>query len=163
MTESPIMPATNSPVAELTPIEQAETFALRFRGNANHLAIAYGGPLYLVGSALISLTPGDIDLRLLLDRADCEAMWGRRFDHSDIEWSHGKIARHREELKQSRRLTRRWLGGAGLGGARRFDFQFQTGLFTDDGDRHPVMPEKPFLRLDTIPLAILLDAGRGDP
>src|SRR5882672_2964033 len=157
------MPATNSPVAELTPIEQAETFALRFRGNANHLAIAYGGPLYLVGSALISLTPGDIDLRLLLDRADCEAMWGRRFDHSDIEWSHGKIARHREELKQSRRLTRRWLGGAGLWGALRFDFQFQTGLFTDDGDRHPVMPEKPFLRLDTIPLAILLDAGRGDP
>src|ERR1044071_2140254 len=90
-----------------TPLEQAEAFALRFRNNANHLAIAYGGPLYLVGSALTSLVPGDIDLRLLLDRADCEAMWGEYFDHGcppgEIyrEWSAGKLARHREELKQS--------------------------------------------------------------
>ncbi len=145
-----------------TPLEQAETFALRFRGNANHLAIQFGGPLYLVGSALTSLTPGDIDLRLLLDRSDCEAAWGERFDHCDLEWSHGKLARHREELKQSRRLTRRWRGGT-IAGVRRFDFQFQVGLFTDAPDRHPVMPEKPFLRLDTIPIDILLDAGRGDP
>jgi hypothetical protein len=147
----------------MTASEQAETFALRFRGNANHLAIAYGGPLYLVGSALTSLMPGDIDLRLLLDRADCEAMWGRRFDHGGLEWSAGKLARHREELKQSRRLTRRWKGGAIPCGVRRFDFQFQSALFTDAEDRHPVMPERPFLRLDTIPMHILLDAGRGDP
>jgi len=151
------------PADPLSPLARAEMFALRFRSNANHLAIAYGGPLYLVGSALISLVPGDIDLRLLLDRADCEAMWGERFDHSDLEWSAGKLARHREELKQSRRLTRRWRGGAGLGGVRRFDFQFQPGLFTDGGDRHPVMLDKPFLRLDTIPIDILLDSGRGDP
>jgi hypothetical protein len=146
----------------VTPLEQAETFALRFRGNANHLAIAYGGPLYLVGSALTSLTPGDIDLRLLLDRTDCEAMWGEKFDHGDLEWSAGKLSRHREELKQSRRLTRRWKGGA-IVGVRRFDFQFQTGLFTDAPDRHPVMHDKPFLRLDMIPMDVLLDAGRGDP
>lgn len=147
----------------MTPLEQAEMFALRFRNNANHLAIAYGGPLYLVGSALTSLTPGDIDLRLLLDRVDCEAMWGEKFDHGDLDWSPGKLARHREELKQSRRLTRRWRGGA-FNGVRRFDFQFQTGLFTDAADRHPVMPDdKPFLRLDVIPMDILLDAGRGDP
>lgn len=146
----------------MTPLEHARLFALRFRGNANHLAIAYGGPLYLVGSALTSLTPGDIDLRLLLDREDCVAMWGQRFDNSDLEWSAGKLARHREELKQSRRLTRRWKGGAGLG-VRRFDFQFQCGLFTDTEDRHPVMREQPFLRLDTVPIGILLDAGRGDP
>jgi len=81
------------PVATLqTPRDQAEMFAVRFRGNANHLAIAYGGPLYLVGSALTSLRPGDIDLRLLLDRADCEAMWGDAFDNSGIEWSPGKLA-----------------------------------------------------------------------
>lgn len=138
-------------------------FALRFRDNANYLAIAYGGPLYLVGSALTSLAPGDIDLRLLLDRADCEAMWGRRFDHLDLNWSQGKIARHREELKQSRRLTRRWRGGALLGGVRRFDFQFEPALFSDDADRHPIMRDKPSMRLDTIPMDILLDAGRGDP
>lgn len=141
----------------------AEVFALRFRGNANHLAIAYGGPVYLVGSALTSLTPGDIDIRLLLDRVDCEAYWGRRFDHGDLEWSAGKIARYREELKQSRRLTRRWKGGALPSGVRRFDFQFQSALFTDAEDRHPAMPDKPFLRLDVIPMEILLDAGRGDP
>lgn len=139
-------------------------FALRFRGNANHLAIGYGGPLYLVGSALTSQTPGDIDLRLLLLREDAEAMWGERFDHFDLDWSVGKIARHREELKQSRRLTRRWKGGAGLGDyVRRFDFQFQVTLFSDDPDRHPIMPDKPALRLDAIPIGILLDAGRGDP
>jgi len=155
--------AEPEPTPVQTPREQAETFALRFRSNANYLAIAYGGPLYLVGSALTSLVPGDIDLRLLLDRTDCEAMWGERFDQSDLDWSPGKLARHREELKQSRRLTRRWRGGAGFGGARRFDFQFQTGPFTDGGDRHPVMPDKPFLRLDTIPMDVLLDAGRGDP
>lgn len=149
--------------AVVTPLEQAENFALRFRNNANHLAIAYGGPLYLVGSALTSLTPGDIDLRLMLLREDAEAMWGERFDHSDLDWSAGKIARHREELKQSRRLTRRWKGGAGFAGARRFDFQFQSALFTDAEDRHPVMPDKPLLRLDTIPMGILLDSGRGDP
>jgi hypothetical protein len=146
-----------------TPLDQAEAFAVRFRGNANHLAIGYGGPLYLVGSALTSLVPGDIDLRLLLDRADCEAMWGEHFDRGDLDWSPGKLARHREELKQSRRLTRHWRGGAGLGYARRFDFQFQVGLFVEGGDRHPVMHDKPFLRLDTIPIDILLDAGRGDP
>lgn len=150
----------------MTPQESAELFAIRFRGNANHLAIAYGGPLYLVGSALTSLAPDDIDLRLLLDREDCVAMWGEHFDHGGIEWSPGKIARHREELKQSRRLTRRWKGGAGIGDyVRRFDFQFQPALFSSvDPDRHPIMREgKPFLRLDSIPISILLDAGRGDP
>lgn len=146
-----------------TPLEQAEAFAARFRNNANSLAIGFGGPLYLVGSALTSLTPGDIDLRLLLERDDCEAMWGERFDHGDLDWSPGKLARHREELKQSRRLTRRWRGGAGFSGVRRFDFQFQSALFTDSEDRHPVMHDKPFLRLDAIPIGILLGAGRGDP
>lgn len=149
----------------MTPLEHAEQFAIRFRSNANYLAISYGGPLYLVGSCLTSLTPGDIDLRLMLAREDCEAMWGDRFDHSDLEWSPGKLACHREELKQSRRLTRRWKGGAGFGGCvRRFDFQFQSALFSDDPDRHPIMREdRPALRLDAIPIDILLDAGRGDP
>lgn len=144
-------------------MEQAEQFASRFRSNANYLAISYGGPLYLVGSCLTSPLPGDIDLRLMLAREDCEAMWGERFDHSDLDWSPGKLARHREELKQSRRLTRRWKGGAGFGGARRFDFQFEVTLFSDDPDRHPIMREKPTLRLDAIPIDVLLDSGKGDP
>jgi hypothetical protein len=156
-------PDEHFPATKTEARERAEQFAIRFRNNANHLAIAYGGPLYLVGSCLTSLTPGDIDLRLLLDRSDCVAMWGEHFDHGSVEWSAGKLARHREELKQSRRLTRRWRGGAGFDGIRRFDFQFQCGLFTDAEDRHPVMPDKPFLRLDSVPMHILLDAGRGEP
>jgi len=112
--------------------------------------------------ARCTCTPGDINLRLLLDRADCEAMWGDGFDGIGPVWSPGKLAKHREALKQSRRLTRRWRGSAVVG-VRRFDFQFQTALFTDDPDRHPVMGDQPFLRLDEIPMDILLDAGRGDP
>jgi hypothetical protein len=143
----------------VTPIEQAETFALRFRSNANSLAMAYGGPLYLVGSVLTSLEPGDIDLRLMLERDDMETLFGSDFDSHGLEWSPAKWRRERESLKQSRRLTRRWRGG---GPAWRFDFQFQCSLFSEF-DGLPIMREKvPFLRLDTTPLSYFA-AGRGDP
>jgi hypothetical protein len=143
----------------VTPAEQAETFALRFRANANSLAMAYGGPLFLVGSVLTSLEPGDIDLRLILERADMEALFGKDFDSHGIEWSPAKWRVEREGLKQSRRLTRRWRGG---GPTWRFDFQFQCGL-NSDVDGLPIMNEgKPFLRLDTAPLDYF-KAGRGDP
>jgi hypothetical protein len=146
----------------VTPREQAEQFAVRFQGNANSLAVAYGGPLYLVGSSLTSLTPGDIDLRLMLLREDAEEMFGKDCDAHGLEWSTGQLARHREELKQSRRLTRRWRGGAGFG-CRRFDFQFQITLFSDE-TRLPIMREdRQYLRLDAIPIDLLLGAGRGDP
>ncbi len=38
--------------ATLTPRERAESFAAAFRGQANHIAFAYGSPVYLVGSYL---------------------------------------------------------------------------------------------------------------
>lgn len=143
----------------MTPAEIADTFALQFRANANSLAMAYGGPLYLVGSALTSPEPGDIDLRLCMEREDMETLFGGDFDAHGIDWSPAKWRRVREELKQSRRLTRRWRGG---GPAWRFDFQFQCTLFSDF-DGLPIMPEgKPFLRLDTAPLDYFR-AGRGDP
>ena len=143
----------------MTPQEQAETFALRFRGNANSLAMAYGGPMFLVGSVLTSTEPGDIDLRLILERADMEALFGKDFDSHGIEWSAAKWRLEREQLKQSRRLIRRWRGG---GPAWRFDFQFQCGL-NSDATGLPIMHEgKPHLRLDTVPLGYFA-AGRGDP
>lgn len=142
----------------MTPQEQAETFALRFVGNANSLALAYGGPLYLVGSVLTSLEPGDIDLRLMLEHADMEALFGGDFEPRGLEWSNAKWRLEREQLKQSRRLTRRWRGGCP---AWRFDFQFQCTLFSDINGL-PIMREGPHLRLDSVPLSYFA-AGRGDP
>lgn len=140
-------------------MQQAQDFAIRFRGNANSLAVAYGGPLYLVGSVLTSLEPGDIDLRLQLGRDDLETWFGKDFDSHGLEWSAAKWRLEREQLKQSRRLTRRWRGGCP---AWRFDFQFQSTLFSDL-DGLPIMREnKPHLRLDTVPLGFFA-AGRGDP
>jgi hypothetical protein len=133
-------------------------FAIRFRGNANHLALAYGGPLYLVGSMLTSLTPGDIDLRLMLDRQDIVALYGEDWDKSALEWSAGKFMLHREELKQSRRLDRRWRHAFG---PQRFDFQIKCGLFSDVSGL-PIMEDKPHVRLDAVPLDYFR-AGRGDP
>jgi len=141
-----------------TPQQRAETFAISFRTNANSMAMAYGGPLYLVGSMLTSLEPGDVDLRLQLTREDLEEWFGKGADEYAIEWSPGRWAREREQLKQSRRMTRRWRGYP----ARRFDFQFQTTLFSDV-DGLPIMREgKPSMRLDTVPLSYFA-AGRGEP
>ena len=142
----------------MSPAEQADTFALRFRAWANSYAMAYGGPLYLVGSMLTSLEPGDIDLRLQLTREDLELWFGKDFDSHGLEWSPARWRLEREQLKQSRRLTRIWKGGCP---AWRFDFQFQSTLFSDF-DGLPIMREgKPFLRLDTVPLSYFA-AGRGD-
>lgn len=138
--------------------ERADIFATRFRDYANSMAMAYGGPLYLVGSALTSPEPGDIDLRLMLERADMEALFGGDFEQCGPDWSNAKWRLEREQLKQSRRLTRRWRGG---GPAWRFDFQFQCTLFSDI-DGLPIMREGPHLRLDTVPLDYFR-AGRGDP
>lgn len=142
----------------MTPQEQAEQFAIRFRGNANSLAMAYGGPLYLVGSVLTSLEPGDVDLRLQLTRDDLECWFGKDFDSHGLEWSPAKWRLEREQLKQSRRLTRRWRGGCP---AWRIDFQFQSTLFSDI-DGLPIMREGPSLRLDTVPLSYFA-AGKDDP
>lgn len=149
---------TGQVVSDETPQQRAETFAMRFRSNANSLAMAYGGPLYLVGSMLTSLEPGDIDLRLQLTREDLELMFGKDFNAYHLEWSAGQWALEREQLKQSRRLTRRWRGGCG---PRRFDFQFQSTLFSDITGLPIMREDKPSLRLDTVPLSYF-DAGRGD-
>ncbi len=63
-----------------TPMERAAAFARMMRGFGNELAALFGGPLYLVGSILTSHTPGDIDLRLMLDRETCILYWGDDWD-----------------------------------------------------------------------------------
>lgn len=151
-----VAPAEPQIVAPPTPLERAESFARSFRGWANELAMLYGGPLYLVGSALTIDHPGDYDLRLQLDRETCVLYWGDKFGEQSWDPSDGWFARKREELKQSRRITKTF--GRGW---KRFDFQFQCTLFRDDGT--PLMREgKPVLRLDECPTH-LFAAGRGDP
>ena len=139
-----------------TPFERAEMWARSFVGWANDYAMLFGGPIYLVGSKLTSLTPGDIDIRVQLDREACALYWGADFDGPSYNASHGWLSRKREELKQSRRITRTFGRGR-----IRIDFQFQCALFRDDGT--PIMREgRPFLRLDAVPNE-LFSAGMSDP
>ena len=150
-----------------TPLDRAQAFARCMRGFGNELAAMFGGPLYLVGSILTSDNPGDIDLRLMLDRETAVLYWGEDFDGPSYADKPGWFARKREELKQSRRLTRTF----GRGGRARIDFQFQCTLFSGCDDLGnginglPIMRgdgSKPYLRVDTVPNSLFI-AGRGDP
>jgi hypothetical protein len=49
-----------------TPTQHAESFARSFVGLANELALLYGGPVYLVGSMLTTVAPGDSTSRRAL-------------------------------------------------------------------------------------------------
>lgn len=140
----------------MTPTESSELFAAKFLGQANYLAMSYGGPVYLVGSMLTSPTPGDIDLRCLISREDAETWFGERPFLGGNEWSAGQFAIKREELKQSRRMTRRWRCVVGL----RIDFQFQALPCGESAE--PVQDDRPRLRIDRVP-DWMLHAGRGDP
>lgn len=147
-----------------TPLDRGQAFARCMRGFGNELAAMFGGPLYLVGSMLTSDAPGDIDLRLMLDRETAILYWGEGFDGPSWDGKPAWFARKREELKQSRRLTRTFGRGR-----HRIDFQFQVTLFGNCDDRgngidgSPIMRgTKPFLRVDTVPDA-LFTAGRGEP
>lgn len=143
-----------------TPREKAESFALRFRRVANSYALTYGGPLYLVGSMLTSERPGDIDIRVMIERADIEQLFGENVEGIP-EWTPATYARAREELKQSRRLTRRWCR-VGKDWGTRIDFQFQICLMSDVSGLPVMRDDKPSLRLDDVPLAYF-EAGRGEP
>lgn len=151
---------TAAPGAALSPRERAELFALRFRGQANHLAFQFGGPVYLVGSYLTAEIPGDVDIRCLIEREDADLWFGKDSDRTGVEWTPGSFARAREELKQSRRLTRRWKLGNGRTRAK-IDFQLQIALFSD-ATGEPIQDDRPRLRLDTVPND-MLRAGRGEP
>lgn len=131
-------------------------FAMNFTDQANSIAYQWGGPLYVVGSMLTSTQPGDLDLRLAIAREDLIALFGKGADEQGSEWSRGRHWKNREELKQSRRLTRRWRRAW----APRVDFQFCISLFYDDGG--PIWGERPRRRLDTVPLEHF-NAGRGEP
>jgi hypothetical protein len=154
-----------APGGPMTPEERAENFALSFLGNANSLALFFGGPVYLVGSYLTSLHPSDIDVRLAMDFNDARAFFGE--DVADIgnEWGKGRLARHRAQLKESRRMSRRFHKWG------RIDFQiaFTTSTVIKDGVLEivaeldlPFSNGKPFRRLDKIP-DVFFETGRNEP
>jgi hypothetical protein len=128
----------------------AQDFVFAFRPNADSLASLYGAHLYLVGSALTSEHPGDMDVRIRLCGEDWLRLFGRLLPpeegqvHARQWWNV-----NRESLKQSRRMT------------RRYDFRWRIDLqFQIDGvfDSHP----GPKYQLDTA-LDHILDAGFGEP
>lgn len=108
------------------------------------------------------MEPGDIDIRCLIAREDLELWFGSDPDAVGVDWNPASLARCREELKVSRRMTRRWKPGFSPGTTRtRIDFQFQTTLFSDETGE-PIQDDRPRIRLDAVPIE-MLRAGRGDP
>lgn len=113
------------------------------RHQANGLASMFGGPIWMVGSALRLVDPGDVDLRCVIGDHD----WRRLFGLTDkLNGERTRMRRYREELKQSRRLAR--------GFGYRFDFQFQSA--ETFAAKHG-----PRVRVDTVPDEVFT-AGMGD-
>jgi hypothetical protein len=112
------------------------------------LASRYGGPLYLVGSALWEPDPHDYDIRCVMGEADLLRWFGPDSDSLD---DHFMTRREwlwlREELKRSRRLSRSL--------RKPIDFQLQTeATAARYADRWR-------LRLDSCPPEFF-EAGLGD-
>ena len=57
---------------------------------ANQLYGYYGGPVYLVGSALTDENPRDIDIKVVVSRKDFERLFGN-YDHFAVEYSTGEF------------------------------------------------------------------------
>lgn len=126
----------------------ADWLSLVMRPTANSLACRLGGPVYLCGSALTVARPADVDVRVVLAEHDIERLFGRPKPRGDgLDWTERDLRRGREQLKQSRRLSRRFRCNV--------DFQIQT------EDEHAAHAGRPRLRLDTVPDDVLA-AGLGD-
>ena len=71
---TPTAPPDAAPIATLD--EAVEAIRLRLTGWANQLAARFAAPVYLVGSALTTTSPRDIDVRVVLDDDAFEARYG---------------------------------------------------------------------------------------
>lgn len=150
MSEHEITIATPPPLSRDSLPQAAQDFVFAFAANADSLAMLYGAHLYLVGSALASEHPGDMDVRVPLSGEDWLRLFGYKKPAED-GMIHGPQwwAWLRECLKVSRRMSRRyefrW----------RIDIQFQI---DDAFTSHP----GPKFRLDKAP-EHCLQAGFGEP
>ena len=138
------------PVARIEePRPPADWFLVNIKRSANALACRLGGPVYLVGSALDVLNPADFDVRVLLREADLLRLFGKSMMRNGdwTDWTERDVRMGREQLKQSRRLSRRLRCNV--------DFQIQSEV---DFKRYEGRPR---LRLDTVPLETF-EVGFGD-
>lgn len=129
----------------------SEWFGLSARSTANAIACRLGGPVYLCGSALSVRRPADYDVRVVLAEHDLARLFGKETQRGDgdiFDWTERDLRRGREQLKQSRRLSRRFRCNV--------DFQIQTEA------EHAAHEGRPRLRLDNVPDDVLA-AGLGDP
>lgn len=119
---------------------------------ANSWAAFYGGPVYVVGSALqLADPPGDIDIRIILQPHDVERLFGLPKPRVGCEWwddNAQSVRWLREQLKQSRRAAR------AIG--KNVDLQFQSAAVFDS-KRYAGRAR---FRLDTMPDEIFT-AGLG--
>ena len=128
-----------------------EWFRWSFQSFANSLASRLGGPVYLVGSALHRHRPADYDVRVVLEEHDLVRLFGLADDKKRPDgqlWNTRQWAMGREQLKQSRRLSRAMRVNV--------DFQIQT---VHEAEQRATRPR---LRLDTASDGFF-DAGLGDP
>lgn len=127
------------PAPEVEERPPAFWFLRNIRRSANAIACRLGGPVYLVGSALDVLRPADFDIRVVLTEPDLLRLFGPdKFRNGDwADWTEREVRMGREQLKQSRRLSRRFRCNV--------DFQIQTEA---DLKRYEGRPR---LRLDTVP------------
>lgn len=136
------------PIQRSGPEPWARVFARGLEGFANTFAMSYGGPFYLVGSALVEPHPYDVDIRVVIEKHDWLRLFGEPDKREGSVWSTQRVAWARDRLKQSRRLSRAFMTN--------IDFQVQR---VEEAERRYV--GKPRLRLDTIPDE-LFKAGLGD-
>jgi tRNA nucleotidyltransferase/poly(A) polymerase len=139
----------HAPPAPSTPAPGSTWFALSALRTANAIACRLGGPVYLVGGALVDVTPHDYDVRVVLTEAELERLFGKHKGRGSgfFDWSEQDLRRGREQLKQSRRMSRRFRCNV--------DFQIQTVA------EHEGHVGRPRLRLDSVPDETFL-AGVGD-
>lgn len=129
----------------------ATDFARTSMQMLNHFAVSYGGPIYLVGSALVDSNPYDVDIRCAIGKADWLRLFGEPYQRAGCvayDWTTSRLAWGRDRLKQSRRLSRAYL--------RNIDWQVQR---VEELEHR--YAGKPRLRLDTVPDEIFA-AGLGD-
>lgn len=98
-----------------------EQFFKGFQMHANSLAMYFGGPVYLVGSALVETRPRDHDVRVVIGEQDRDRLFGEINGTTVLtnQWCRAIWEQHYEGLKQSRALQ-------GFASMWRIDLQVQS-------------------------------------
>lgn len=103
---------------------------------ANWLALRFGRPVYLVGSALNLSSPRDVDIRVILTDAEFNARYGDPSDWNFRLWTDpSALIRYGADLYDL---------------SREASFTFKANLDIQVQPENAASPEEPRYRLDTI-------------